>query len=206
MIHRLRSHIRRRPGQSLVEFTVLLPILLIMISGLIEFGFMLNFYLDLIDAARETARQAADDDALHTATGTWTDYNVDFYTRAWDNLDRSLDWGGQITLDDTADEVVISVFSVAGTTVRRFPYASGGNGGENGWMRWMHHPSDFSTADIQGMLDGFAPNTGVVLVEVYYDYHMVMALPWITAFVPNPMTLHAYTIMPNSSAEPTPTP
>ena len=36
-------------GQSLVEFTILLPVLLIMISGLIEFGFMLNYYLDLIE-------------------------------------------------------------------------------------------------------------------------------------------------------------
>ena len=43
-------------GQSLVEFTVLLPVLLIMISGLIEFGIMLNYYLDVIDAAREAAR------------------------------------------------------------------------------------------------------------------------------------------------------
>jgi hypothetical protein len=47
---------------------------------------------------------------------------------------------------------------------------------------------------------------GLVLVEIYYDYHMVLGLPWITAFVPNPIPLHAYTIMPNSSVEPTATP
>ena len=46
----------------------------------------------------------------------------------------------------------------------------------------------------------------MVLVEVFYDYHMVLALPWITAFVPDTMTLHAYSIMPNVNVEPTPTP
>jgi Flp pilus assembly protein TadG len=43
---------RGREGQSLVEFTIMLPILLILMSGLIEFGFLLNSYLDVIDAAR----------------------------------------------------------------------------------------------------------------------------------------------------------
>ena len=37
----------------------MLPILLMLLSGVIEFGFMLNYYLDVIDATRETARFAA---------------------------------------------------------------------------------------------------------------------------------------------------
>jgi hypothetical protein len=45
-----------------------------------------------------------------------------------------------------------------------------------------------------------------VLVEIYFDYDQVLGLPWITAFVPNPVHLHAYTIMPNANVEPTPTP
>jgi hypothetical protein len=36
-------------GQSLVEFTVMLPVLLIMLSGLVEYGILLNYYLDIID-------------------------------------------------------------------------------------------------------------------------------------------------------------
>jgi hypothetical protein len=55
-------------------------------------------------------------------------------------------------------------------------------------------------------LDSVAPTSGLVMVEIFYDYHMVLALPWITAFVPNPIPLHAYTIMPNANVEPTPTP
>ena len=61
-----RKKKRSKPlGQSLVEFTLMLPILLIVISGLIEFGFLLNFYLDLVDTTREVARLASDDDPGH---------------------------------------------------------------------------------------------------------------------------------------------
>jgi hypothetical protein len=35
---------------------------------------------------------------------------------------------------------------------------------------------------------------------------MVLGLPWITMFVPDTITLHAYSIMPNAYVEPTPTP
>ncbi len=57
-------------GQSFVEFAILLPLLLMMLSGLIEFGFMLNTYLDLINSAREVARYLANDDPLHNDVAT----------------------------------------------------------------------------------------------------------------------------------------
>ncbi|MFN2305316.1 MAG: TadE family protein [Anaerolineales bacterium] len=39
-------------GQSMVELALFFPVLLILLSGLIEFGFLLNEYLTLMDAAR----------------------------------------------------------------------------------------------------------------------------------------------------------
>jgi hypothetical protein len=44
------------------------------------------------------------------------------------------------------------------------------------------------------------------LVEVYYCYHQVLNLPFISQFIPNPMRLHTYSIMPAPEAIPTPTP
>ena len=51
---------------------------------------------------------------------------------------------------------------------------------------------------------GSIGNSGAVLVEIYYEYEMLLGLPWITAFLPDPpiILLHAYTIMPNANAEP----
>ena len=215
-------------GQSLVEFTVLLPVLLIMISGLIEFGFMLNYYLDLIDAAREAARWASDGDPIHDpATGNYLDPNSLFYTDVQTLTKESLmaasdgriDWidhplDGTDGDDDDCDitinggnDIVISAFGVrnnAGSPVvdRRFPVAWG----ESGFSLCGHRVSALTSAEIGARLNAGAPTSGLVLVEVYYDYHQILALPWITAFVPNPIPLHAYTIMPNSYVEPTPTP
>ena len=196
---------RARRGQSLVEFTVMLPVLLIMISGVIELGFMLNYYLDLIDATREATRWAAGDDPVHDAAGTWVDPNTTFYDEVQEVALQSLDEGsgGQITLDDTSDDIVISSFSVSGGAITaRFPAALG----EDGLSLYNQRTSAFTTAEVQALLDPGAPNTGIVMVEMYYDYHMILGLPWITAFLPDPITLYAYTIMPNSNVEPTATP
>jgi hypothetical protein len=209
-------------GQSLVEFTVLLPVLLIMISGLVEFGIMLNYYLDVIDAAREAARFAADADPIRDPNdGSYLDPNPAFYhdiqTLAMESLsaasDNRIDWPQMQTMygatwcDHVRGDIVISAFGVrnnAGVPVvdKRFPISMG----ENGVSMCNHYASKITSAMVASRLDPAAPTSGLVLVEVYFDYDQVLALPWITAFVPNPIRLHAYTIMPNSSVEPTPTP
>ena len=211
----------RRRGQSLVEFAILLPLVLIMLSGLIEFGFLLNEYLDLIDAAREVARFASDEDPIRDEAGNFNPNPANapepagFYSRLWSNTDRALDMGGQIALDPFEDDVVVSLFSVNfGTVSQRYPLDTGTNGGEAGWQRWGNDTSKFTSAEIQTIVTDsitsnggtITPNTGVVLVEIFYDYHMIMGLPWIRAFVPDPVPLHVYTIMPNAALEPTPTP
>ena len=201
----IRKIKRKRIGQSIVEFTILMPLLLILLSGLVEFGFMLNQYLDLSDAAREAARFAADDDPIRDETGTYVGFNSAYYNRAQTIALDSIDTGsgGQIELDVATDDIVISNFAVLdGAVSVRFPTGWG----ESGISLYNNHVSKYSTTDINGMLDPAAPNAGLVLIEIYYDYNMLLALPWITPFVPNPVTLHAYSIMPNASVEPTPTP
>jgi hypothetical protein len=110
------------------------------------------------------------------------------------------------------DDIVISVFSVNklidGTSqIVRF-------GGAQGWSYAEHYigyatrneNSRFDNADMIARMDTNAPNTGYLLVEAFYNYDQKLKLPWITAFVPDPVLLHAFTIMPLTSAEPTPTP
>jgi Flp pilus assembly protein TadG len=45
-------------GQSLVEFAIILPILLLLIMGIIEFGLIMNSCLTIQNASREGARIA----------------------------------------------------------------------------------------------------------------------------------------------------
>ena len=52
---------RRRPrtrGQALVEFAFVLPIFVLVLSGILDFGFMLFARMTVINAAREGARAA----------------------------------------------------------------------------------------------------------------------------------------------------
>jgi hypothetical protein len=46
----------RTRGQSLVELTLTLPILMLMLLGLVEIGWLANNYLTLLDATREAGR------------------------------------------------------------------------------------------------------------------------------------------------------
>ncbi|NOR90628.1 MAG: hypothetical protein GQ524_10290 [Anaerolineales bacterium] len=197
----LRSKTTRKKsrGQSIVEFMVLLPLLVMMLSGLIEFGFMLNFYLDLIDGAREIARFGANLDPLEADDGIMDCVNSTYFYRLLPCMaDQVL--SEQVVLNPATDDLVISAIAAAGGSVTlRLPDA-------DGWSYKGNHVSKFTTADITGMLNAAAPATGMVMVEVYYDYHMVLGLPWITMFVPDTITLHAYSIMPNAYVEPTPTP
>lgn len=48
--------IKNQKGQSLVEFAMILPFLLLLIMGIVQFGMLLNSYLGLQNAAREGAR------------------------------------------------------------------------------------------------------------------------------------------------------
>lgn len=56
---RLRRLRRGGRGQSLVEFSLLLPVMLIIIFGIIDFGMGLRSYISLTNATREGARFAA---------------------------------------------------------------------------------------------------------------------------------------------------
>lgn len=49
---------KNESGQSLVEFALILPIILLLVLGMIEFGWLLNGKITLNSAAREGARVA----------------------------------------------------------------------------------------------------------------------------------------------------
>jgi Flp pilus assembly protein TadG len=49
-------------------------------------------------------------------------------------------------------------------------------------------------------------NKGFVVVEIVYCYHQVLNIPILSQFLPDPMQVHTYTIMPLPAAQPTRTP
>ena len=53
------QYIKNHRGQSMVEFAIVLPVFLLLVFGMMEFGRVMNQYLVVAEAAREGARSAA---------------------------------------------------------------------------------------------------------------------------------------------------
>ena len=54
-----RNRIRDEQGQTMAEFAIVLPILIVLLFGIVQFGILFNNYVTLTDAARAGARAAA---------------------------------------------------------------------------------------------------------------------------------------------------
>ncbi len=55
---KIKKIFKSEKGQSLVEFALILPILLLLVFGIVEFGRAFNTYLIVSNASREGARYA----------------------------------------------------------------------------------------------------------------------------------------------------
>jgi hypothetical protein len=65
----------------------------------------------------------------------------------------------------------------------------------------------YTSAVVNAAMDSAAvPTKGFVAIEYYYCYQQVLGIPILTNFIPNPMRVHVYTLMPNPAAQPTDTP
>lgn len=193
---------RKSSGQSLVEIAIALPVLIILFTGMLEFGFMLNFYLSLLDATREAARFASGTDPFVTnpATGVKTD-DPNFYSTSASLVRGALDpkivdpsyKGRRLILDSTVDDVIVTVFCVNGGTAYSYPKSGA-------YHLYNNVPSDFSITRIQDTYVNDAPNAGLVVVEVRYHYRPVVGV-----FYNGLIGLRAHTIMPLNAADPSPT-
>jgi Flp pilus assembly protein TadG len=64
---KLQKRLRNSRGQSLVELSMILPVLLILVFGIIDFGLGMHSYVTLANSVREGARYAAVGNAAGTA-------------------------------------------------------------------------------------------------------------------------------------------
>src|SRR3546814_4970474 len=60
---------RARSGAAAVEFAIVLPIFLMLLFGIIQFGSVLFLHNHIVKAARETGRRQAGDESFDPAPG-----------------------------------------------------------------------------------------------------------------------------------------
>ncbi len=67
-----RYRLSEERGQSMTEFAIVLPILVVLLFGIVQFGILFNNYVTLTDAARAGARAAAVSRQASDPVGTAT--------------------------------------------------------------------------------------------------------------------------------------
>jgi Flp pilus assembly protein TadG len=80
-----RNTIREQRGQTMTEFALILPILVLLLLAVIQFGIAFNHYLTVTDAARAGARKAVVSRQTSNPVGT----TVTAVRASATNLDQS---------------------------------------------------------------------------------------------------------------------
>jgi hypothetical protein len=203
--------LRYPKGQSFIEFALLLPLLIVLILAMVEFGFLMNNYMAILDATRNAARFSSDSLYNHRDGLTDCDTTTDFYMQtACIVIQELAQEQPTIELDPAkGDDIVITAIGVLGGTppsiTARFPsnigwsYAQAITGTRN-------HSTSYTDAQITALLRNGTPSTGFIIVELYHNYDLKLGLSWLLPFLPNPIPFHSRAVMPLVSAEPTPTP
>jgi hypothetical protein len=206
---------RKSFGQSLVEVAIALPLLLMLFSGMVEFGFMLNTYLSLLDATRQTARLYSNVNPFLSIDDTTTPPTMvedpNFYEDAAEMVKVILEvpddpYARKVVFDPSQDDVLVSVLRVKVssstntiTGIERYPAL------DSPYRLYDNHPSAYADdARVASLMtqNGTTPvRAGLLIIEVYYGYEGVLKLPWVEIFM-DTITLHASSIMPIVSAKP----
>jgi hypothetical protein len=180
-------------GQSFIELSLIVIFLMIFVAGIVEFGFLLNNYLSLVDASREAVRFSSNFDPFDE----FGVLDPDFFIQTGQLTEQVL---APLVMDPTmGDDIVITFFSVSDSVYDRYP-------NDLGWSVYGTQTTKLTNTEIQSRLDSTAPPAGFLLVEIFYNYPQVLKLPVFTEFVQDPMPVYVYAVMPLPAAEPHPTP
>jgi Flp pilus assembly protein TadG len=191
-------------GQSLVEIAISLPLLLMLFASMVEFGFMLNYYMALIDATRYSAREYSNGDPFLTDpnTGTMDDWVfIEAANAVYTQLapiPNSNDTSVKTQLNPATDDVIVTAYSVDGTTIQTLNLS--GLDANGSYHLYGNESPSVTSSSILNSIQSTDPCEGILVVEVDFTYHQVLNLPWL-AWLGSPV-MHADTIMPLSAAEP----
>lgn len=80
VVNQQRGHRRRDRGAAAVEAALVIPLLLLLVFGIIDFGRMLNYQIKVTEAAREGARALSLGADARTRVNTVMDISPTEYT------------------------------------------------------------------------------------------------------------------------------
>jgi hypothetical protein len=180
---------------------------------MIEFGFMLNTYLSVQDAARTMARRYskinpfnADNSINPIFFQNASQYAIELLAPSGDPASR------QIVMDPTRDNIIISLIGVEVDestdpdsihSITRF---------HSGYEFYRHFgdttpPSAYTNGRIEELLtanEAEPADSGLLIVEIYYGYEGTLNLPWTRPFFSpnNPSMMYISVVMPTIYTKP----
>jgi Flp pilus assembly protein TadG len=89
-----RHHRENERGAALVEFAILAPLLILLVLGIVEFGWIFGQFNDVRHAAREGARFAAVNGGTSADIASRVCVATDGFNAGFESLDVALDNGG----------------------------------------------------------------------------------------------------------------
>lgn len=196
-------------AQSFIELALVLPVLFIILLGLVEVAIFIGRYLDALELTRVAARFASKEEKFQN---NYYDEIAKIFQPPKEGLNEYL------TLNPATDDVVISYFMIykEGSRSRylMYPNSAGwalsnhdtdkdeNNLYTDNWKRNCEgeevRSQPYYTLDRVRQIvetDSSEYNRGFVAVEVYYCHQQVIGIPIISQFIPNPVQIHAYTIL-----------
>jgi len=203
---------QKKRAQSLVEFAISLPVIILLFTGMVEFGFMLNTYLSLQDATRTASRRYSTVNPFDADGAP----NLIFFQDAAAYIVELLAPTGdvesrQIVMLADRDNILISLIGVevdestdpdSIVSITRF----------SDGLYYKHFgatnpPSNYSDENIGNFIvsNGQEPSdAGLLIIELYYGYEGTLNLPWTQPlFSPgNPSMLYVSVVMPTIYAKP----
>ena len=109
MKNRVRKKFRGEDGQAMVEFALILPIFLLILCGIIDFGWLFYNQLSLNNACREGARYAVVNTAEGNGTQAIINHIENATTTVFANDGVRIDIEYTTPSDPTAGDVTVSM-------------------------------------------------------------------------------------------------
>jgi Flp pilus assembly protein TadG len=113
LTHRIRSTLKREDGQAFVEFAIVLPLLVMLVLGICQFGLAFHNYLSITDATRVGARAAAVKRTAGACAAATTAIRNTVSARQWSTISSRITCTAGV---NTGDQVKVTV---------KYPYSIG---------------------------------------------------------------------------------
>jgi Flp pilus assembly protein TadG len=180
-VHRLRAFHHGDEGQNLVEFALLLPVLMFILMGIMQFGLIFAVYLTANNAVREGARWSSIyiyDNSLSVAQND--------QARNDGLLDRMI--GSRGILNMTRGSVTPNFDNgntwASGTGGSTCLYATNTDAGTHDQLFWTNGDTLVCYSNPTGVTSGSTTRKGYYMyVETYY--HLQVFMPLLQRFLPD---------------------